>query len=175
MLCSDGSYMFTKHKKHNFEFFWCCYGCSEKIFLPIFNIGKWKKNGKIVPENPEKLPGHKMSHHNFKSNPMGYPENLVALPDIDPNIICVYRLFGMGVGPIHIFRIGPPVCRIGLRFAVGQNHFPHARWLGASLKCCFGKIMKNLKISSSWKLMKTSKKYFQINLNSTKCAYLRII
>ena len=55
------------------------------------------KNGKIVPENPEKLTGLKMSHHNFKSNPMGYPENLVALPDIDPNIICVYRLFGMGV------------------------------------------------------------------------------
>ena len=52
---------------------------------------------KIVPENHEKSTGLNMSHHNFKSNPMGYPENLVTLSDIEQNIICVKRLFGMGV------------------------------------------------------------------------------
>ena len=51
----------------------------------------------IVPENHEKSTGLNMSHHNFKSNPMGHPENLVALPDIVQNIMCVKRLFGMGV------------------------------------------------------------------------------
>ena len=44
---------------------------------------------KIVPENHEKSTGLKISLHNFKSNPMGYPENLVTLSDIVQNIICV--------------------------------------------------------------------------------------